>query len=854
MYSLRRERFSAVLCLPVLAFLATGAPASAQSCQTFSGLTYGTYVDSSGQTQNLQLELMVPAGAASPVPVVIWVHGGGWSSGSRLPVPAKVAALCSRGYAVASVDYRLSQVARWPAQIQDCRGAVRWLRAHAAEYNLDPDRFAAWGDSAGGHLATMLGTAGGVATSTVGNVTMDLEGSTGGNPGYSSRVQAVVDWYGAIDFLQMRFFPAGSHDGATSPESRLIGGPIQDNPEKVATANPIWYATPDDPPVLAMHGTSDTIYHFHQSRILIDALASQGVDARLRLIENAGHGGSSWWNSTSIIDAVYAFLDEVLLNGSAPASAPAARTAPQDTGAAGLPVVTLRATDARALEAGTDPGRFQVSVGSPLVSNLTVSYTVSGTATNGADYAALTGSVTIAAGQTSAAIDLVPVNDAELETGEMAILTLAASPLYTVGSPATASVSIGDNDLDATKPIVSAIASDYAAAEPGLGKNTGTFHVTRTGSTSTALTVTVDLAGDAGNGTDYAALPATVTFPVGANRVLVTLDPLDDLANEGTETAALTVDADPAILLGRFDGNSVAIADDEPVLGNLALSSVSVAPSAVTGGQAATGTLQLNGPAPAGGVSVALASASPSIASVPASVTVPGGASSATFAISTQPVASNTPVQISATFRLATRTATLTVNAPALSGLTLTPASFTGGCKSSTGKVTLNGKAPAGGIVVQLATANPVASVPASVTVPAGATSQTFAITAPAVTSNQVGAVTATLAGIGRSATLTVKPVGLLSLALSPNPVVGPNSVTGTVTLECAAAPGPITVSLSSSNTAVARPDAASLTIATGQTSGTFSITTADVSAVSSAAIRATANGVTKSVTLTVNP
>ncbi|HEX7185977.1 MAG TPA: alpha/beta hydrolase fold domain-containing protein [Thermoanaerobaculia bacterium] len=854
MYTLCRDRFSLAVCLLILAFLAIGGPASAQSCQTFSGLTYGTYVDATDQPKDLQLELMVPTGATSPVPVVIWVHGGGWSTGSRLPIPSKVSALCARGYAVASIDYRLSNVARWPAQIQDCRGAVRWLRAHAAEYNLDPDRFAAWGDSAGGHLATMLGTAGGVATSTVGNVTVDLEGSTGGNLAYSSRVQAVVDWYGAIDFLQMRFFPAGSHDGASSPESRLIGGPIQDNPEKVATANPIGYATPDDPPVLAMHGTSDTVYHFHQSRILVDALTAQGVDARLRLIENAGHGGSSWWNPASISDAVYAFLDEVLLNGgSASASAQAAETTPA-VAASGLPVVTLQATDARALEAGTDSGRFQVSVDAAQITNLTVSYTVSGTAINGADYAALSGSVTIPAGQTSATIDLTPVNDAELETGEMAILTLSASSLYAVGSPATASVSIGDNDLDSTKPIVSAIAGDFAAAEPGLGKNTGTFHVTRTGSTSAALTVDITLAGDAGNGADYAAVPATVTFPVGANRVLVTVDPLDDLANEGTETAALTVDADPAILLGRFDGNAVAVADDEPLLGNLALSSVAVAPAGVTGGQTATGTVQLNGPAPAGGVSVSLASASPSTASVPASVAVPGGTSSATFTITTQPVASSTPVQISATFRLTTRTTTFTVNAPALSGLTLTPASFTGGCKSSTGKVTLIGKAPAGGIVVQLANANPVASVPASVTVPAGATSQTFAITAPAVTSNQVGAVTATLAGISKSGTLTVKSVGLLSLSLSPNPVVGPNPVTGTVTLECAAAPGPVTVSLSSSKTTVAYPGTPSLTIAAGQTTGTFSITTADVSAVSSASIKATANGGSKSVTLTVNP
>jgi hypothetical protein len=190
---------------------------------------------------------------------------------------------------------------------------------------------------------------------------------------------------------------------------------------------------------------------------------------------------------------------------------------------------------------------------------------------------------------------------------------------------------------------------------------------------------------------------------------------------------------------------------------------------------------------------------------------------------------------------------------PALSALTLTPATFAGGCKTYSGKVTLTGPAPAGGAVVTLSDTNPAASMPASVTVPAGATTAKFTITGVAVTAKQTGTATAHYGGVSKSATLTVRPIGVLSLTLSPNPVVGPNSVVGTVTLECPAAPGNIVVTLTSSNTAVASTPA-SLTIPAGSATGTFTVTTADVSAVSSANIKAIANGIVRTVTLTVNP
>ncbi len=185
--------------------------------------------------------------------------------------------------AVASLDYRLSQDARFPAQIEDCKAAVRWLRANAVKYGLDPERFAAWGASAGGHLAAMLGTTGDVKRFDVGE-----------NLDQSSRVQAVVDYFGPTDFLQMdaHRLPNGQvHDAADSPESQLIGGPIQENKEKTALASPIVYVSPDDPPFLIVHGDADPLVPHHQSEILAAALAEAGILPDFHTVKGGGHGG-----------------------------------------------------------------------------------------------------------------------------------------------------------------------------------------------------------------------------------------------------------------------------------------------------------------------------------------------------------------------------------------------------------------------------------------------------------------------------------------------------------------------------------------------------------------------------------
>jgi hypothetical protein len=189
---------------------------------------------------------------------------------------------------------------------------------------------------------------------------------------------------------------------------------------------------------------------------------------------------------------------------------------------------------------------------------------------------------------------------------------------------------------------------------------------------------------------------------------------------------------------------------------------------------------------------------------------------------------------------------------PAVSALTLSSATFPGGCQSSSGQITLSAPAPAGGTVVTLASTNPVAVMPASVTVPAGQTRATFPITAPAVSSLQTGTVSATAGAQSRSATLRVRPIGVLSLVLGTNPVTGPNPVAGSVLLECAAAPGPITVQLSSSNTAVARPNVSSIVIPAGAATGRFTVSTADVDGPRYATLKAATGGTSKTVVLEV--
>jgi acetyl esterase/lipase len=286
----------------VLGFTAGRAPAQPQEQKKpFQKLPPGVRVERGlayvpGGHERQQLDLYRPEKANTPLPVIVWVHGGAWRGGSK-DGGGPAVRLVPKGYAVASIGYRLSQHAIFPAQIEDCKAAIRWLRAHATKYGLDADHIGAWGGSAGGHLVALLGTAGDVK---------DLEGKLG-HLDQSSRVQAVVDWFGTTDFTKQ----GGWHNNPMSPEAQLIGGPVQENKEKSQRANPIAYVTKDDPPFLIMHGTKDDVVPFNQSELLVDALKKAGVPITFRPLEGAGHGGPAF-SAPEHMREIEAFFDRHL--------------------------------------------------------------------------------------------------------------------------------------------------------------------------------------------------------------------------------------------------------------------------------------------------------------------------------------------------------------------------------------------------------------------------------------------------------------------------------------------------------------------------------------------------------------
>ena len=253
--------------------------------------------------RKLPLDLYLPPDTSAPVPVVIWVHGGGWRNGAK-GNGGRARNMTTRGFAVVDVEYRLSGEALFPAQIEDCKTAVRWVRANAKKYNLDSDRIGAWGSSAGGHLVALMG------------LTHDEKAfETLEHGQYSSRVQAVCNWYGPTDFLRMNDFEGRiDHDSADSPESRLIGGPIQENEEKVAAANPITYVSKNDPPMLIVHGEKDRAVPYNQSELLYAAMKKAGLDVALYKVVNADHGfrNATRDSAASLFEMAAQFLEKHL--------------------------------------------------------------------------------------------------------------------------------------------------------------------------------------------------------------------------------------------------------------------------------------------------------------------------------------------------------------------------------------------------------------------------------------------------------------------------------------------------------------------------------------------------------------
>ena len=242
-----------------------------------------------------KLDLYLPAKPTGPL--LVWIHGGGWRAGSKDNPPGL--AFVNGGVAVASLEYRFSQDAIFPAQIEDCKAAIRWLRAHAKEYGFDPKRVAVWGASAGGHLTALLAVTGQVRDFDVGE-----------NLDQSSAVQCAVDLFGPADFPAYDPAlpdPMVQRENPESVLALLLGGPLSKKMELARRASPVTWVTKDAAPMLIMQGSIDPLVPMDQSQRLADKLKAAGAEVKLDIIEGAGHGRKEFW-ATEKLKAIAVFL------------------------------------------------------------------------------------------------------------------------------------------------------------------------------------------------------------------------------------------------------------------------------------------------------------------------------------------------------------------------------------------------------------------------------------------------------------------------------------------------------------------------------------------------------------------
>ncbi len=295
------------LALALFGLLPLLAPARLPAAERLHAVTVERdLVYGKGGNVELKLDLARPTDGPGPYPAVVCIHGGAWRLGDRRFLSMRFRTmdnqsileyLAARGFVVVTVSYRLAPKAQFPAQIEDCKAAVRWLRANAAKYHVDPDRIAACGYSAGGHLACLLG---------VTDKSDGLEGQ-GGHPEQSSKVQAVIDLFGPTD-LTCSDWSADVEEGVLAP---LLGARLKDKPEVYRRASPICYLSKDRPlpPFLVMHGTRDRLVNIHQSQALVEKLQELGVKHRYVEMQGEGHG----WFGTKLaqtLDEAITFLRE----------------------------------------------------------------------------------------------------------------------------------------------------------------------------------------------------------------------------------------------------------------------------------------------------------------------------------------------------------------------------------------------------------------------------------------------------------------------------------------------------------------------------------------------------------------
>jgi acetyl esterase/lipase len=290
-------RLTASFCLASVALFSTAALLGAADVPVPEGVTFERGIEfANPDNQHLQLDLAQPKEGAGPFPAILCIHGGGFRAGTREGYDKLCLTLAQRGYVAVTVSYRLAPAYPFPAAVQDCKAAVRWLRANAARYRVDPARIGVTGGSAGGHLAQFLGVTAGVK---------EFEGEA--NLEQSSAVSCVVNFYGPSDFTK-------SYDKSVDAAEVLplfLGGNLQEKRRAHIVASPLYWVTPNAAPTLCVHGTDDKYVAYEQAGWIVERLKASAVEAELLTLEGAGHGfkGADAENAEA---ALLAFFDQHL--------------------------------------------------------------------------------------------------------------------------------------------------------------------------------------------------------------------------------------------------------------------------------------------------------------------------------------------------------------------------------------------------------------------------------------------------------------------------------------------------------------------------------------------------------------
>ena len=252
---------------------------------------------------SLKLDLYLPKKVKGSN-LVVWIHGGGWYKGSKND--CKIKWLTNHGYSVASISYRLSQIAKFPAQIHDCKGAIRWLKSQGKKFGYDSSEIVAAGASAGGYLATLLGTSHGVK---------QLEGEVGGNLEMQSSLSGIINFYGPTDFILRSKTQPHRANKVGSVVYNLLGGGANKRVKLATLASPVYHVTKNDPPILIFHGDKDTTVLIDQADAITNAYKKMNLSVDMNTLPGKKHGGNEFYTGENR-KKVLQFLSKIFENGS----------------------------------------------------------------------------------------------------------------------------------------------------------------------------------------------------------------------------------------------------------------------------------------------------------------------------------------------------------------------------------------------------------------------------------------------------------------------------------------------------------------------------------------------------------